>query len=110
MIEINPFIIVMILFGIIFMNISIKYKWSHNIWAFFNRKISPKYNAAIWVFFAAVMLTIFYLVIGIPRVIDKIISGAIMGFFFAFIPNVGKSDKPHDKQHKSNNSEDTSSE
>ncbi|MGO5064607.1 hypothetical protein FDF31_07895 [Clostridium sporogenes] len=84
------YIIAMTIFGLIFMNISIKFRWSENLWLFFNKKIKSDYNMAIWILISALIQGILANVIGTISIISKIILGLTMGFFFAFMPNLGK--------------------
>ncbi|EKO1912248.1 hypothetical protein PZQ55_001289 [Clostridium botulinum] len=84
------YIIAMSIFGLIFMNISIKLRWSEKLWSFFNKKIKPDYNFAIWILTSALMQGLLADVIGTISIISKIILGLTMGFFFAFMPNLEK--------------------
>lgn len=84
------YIIAMSISGLIFMNISIKLRWSEKLWSFFNKKIKPNYNVAIWILISALIQGFLADVIGTISIISKIILGLTMGFFFAFMPNLEK--------------------
>ncbi len=76
--------------GTIFMKLSIKLGWSKRLWAFINRRLNPIYNATVWIFFAAVLHITIQMVCGSLGITDsRLITGALVGFYFAFIPNLG---------------------
>ncbi len=86
-----PFIIAMSISGLIFMTISIRYKWSKKVWVILNKKIKPQYNVAVWILFSAVFnisLQLLCEMLGIP--FSKIIMGISLGFYFAFMPTLDK--------------------
>jgi len=77
--------------GIIFMFISTKFNWSKKIWKALYRIIPPQYSVAVWIIFGAA------LTIGVSMVCDRfeiaqvtIIKGLILGFYLAFMPNLGQ--------------------
>ncbi|EPY2276713.1 MULTISPECIES: hypothetical protein [Clostridium] len=88
--ELISYIIAMSISGLIFINISIKLKWSEKLWSFFNKKIKLDFNVAIWILISALIQGFLADVIGTISISSKIILGLTMGFFFAFMPNLGK--------------------
>ena len=74
----------------IFMKLSIKFGWSKRLWAFLNRRLNPVYNATLWILFAAVLHITIQMVCGSLGITDsRLITGVVIGFYFAFIPNLG---------------------
>jgi hypothetical protein len=81
--------------GTIFITISSKLGWSKKLWSLINRRLNPIYNATVWIVFAAILHVSIQMVCGSLGITDsRIITGALIGFYFAFIPNLGaKKDK-----------------
>ncbi len=90
-----PQLLAMAVSATIFMTISIKLGWSRGLWNVINRRLNPAYNATVWIFIAAVLHIIIQMLCGVFGITDsRIITGSLMGFYFAFIPNLGvKKDK-----------------
>ncbi|EJO5347273.1 hypothetical protein NRP93_001350 [Clostridium botulinum] len=84
------YITAMSISGLIFMNISIKLRWSEKLWSFFNKRIKPNYNVVIWILTVVLIQGILAEVIGTIFIISKIILGFTMGVLFVFMPNLGK--------------------
>lgn len=84
------YITAMSISGLIFINISIKLRWSEKLWGVFNKRIKPNYNVVIWILTVALIQGILAEVIGTIFIISKIILGSTMGVLFAFMPNLGK--------------------
>ncbi len=85
-----PQLLVMAVSATIFMTLSIKLGWSKRLWAVINRRLNPIYNATVWIFFAAIFHITLQMVCGALGITDsRIITGALIGVYFAFIPNLG---------------------
>lgn len=79
----------MIISGILFMPISIKFGWSKKLWAFLNRKINKKYNTVFWLVFVCtfnILIEMFLESMGAAH--SDIISGFVLGFSLVFMPNL----------------------
>jgi hypothetical protein len=78
---------------IIFMTISIKFGWSAKLWSVL--KINkPQHTVLLWLIFVCVfniMVQILFELAGIAY--NEILNGAITGFTFAFMPDLGKTQK-----------------
>ena len=75
----------------LFMTLSIKLGWSKKLWGVINRLLKPIYNVVVWILFAVVFNIIIQMICGALGITDyRIITGALMGFYFAFIPNLGE--------------------
>ncbi len=86
-----PQLLTMAITGALFMTLSIKLGWSKRLWALINRRLNPVYNATVWLLFAAFLHITIQMVCGILGLTDsRIVTGAMMGFYFAFIPNLGE--------------------
>ncbi len=80
--------------GTLFITLSIKFGWSTKLWAFINRRLNPIYNATVWLVLAAILHVSIQMVCGSLGITDsRIITGVLIGFYFAFIPNLGKKNK-----------------
>lgn len=91
--ELIPYLIGMIVSSLIFMNISIKFRWSEQLWNILNKKINSNYSAALWILIVVFIQGVVQLLcegIGITSITSKIVLGFIMGFYFAFMPDLGK--------------------
>lgn len=89
--ELIPRLIAFVISGIMFMVISIKFHWSVRIWPILNTKVNPKYNVALYIIFGGIfnLLTqILFDIIGLSY--NQITSSIILGFYLAFIPNLGR--------------------
>lgn len=90
MVKLIPQIIAMVISAFIFMNLSIRLSWSKKLWAIINRRLNPIYNATVWILFAAIFHISIQMVCGSFGITDsRIITGIFIGFYFAFIPNLG---------------------
>lgn len=88
--DLIPQFITMAVSAFIFMNLSIKFSWSKKIWSLINKKLNPMYNATIWILFAALFhISIQWVCAALGIANTRIITGALVGFYFAFIPNLG---------------------
>lgn len=89
-----PQLIAMAISAFIFMKLSIKFSWSKRLWAFINRRMKPIYNATVWLVLAAVLHITIQMVCGSLGINDsRIITGVLIGFYFAFLPNLGAKKK-----------------
>ncbi|MBP1753928.1 MAG: hypothetical protein H6Q59_326 [Firmicutes bacterium] len=85
-----PQLITMAISAFVFMNLSIKLSWSKRLWAVINRRLNPIYNATVWILFAAIFHISIQMICGAFGITDsRIITGLFIGFYFAFIPNLG---------------------
>lgn len=85
-----PQLLAMAVSATIFMTLSIKFGWSKRLWAIINRRLNPIYNATVWILFAAVLHITIQMVCGSLGITDsRLITGILVGFYFAFIPNLG---------------------
>jgi hypothetical protein len=85
-----PQLLTMAVSATIFMTLSIKFGWSKRLWAIINRRLNPIYNATVWILFAAVLHISIQMVCGSLGITDsRLITGILVGFYFAFIPNLG---------------------
>ncbi|MDF2905493.1 MAG: hypothetical protein K0R34_814 [Herbinix sp.] len=85
-----PQFLAMAVSGTIFITISMKLGWSRKLWDFINRRLNPIYNATVWILFAAVLHLSIQMVCGSLGIADaRLIIGILIGFYFAFIPNLG---------------------
>jgi hypothetical protein len=85
-----PQLLAMAISATIFMTLSIKLGWSKKLWATINRRLNSIYNATAWIFFAAVLHITIQMVCGSLEITDsRIITGSLIGFYFAFIPSLG---------------------
>jgi hypothetical protein len=97
--NILPQFIAMAISAYIFMNLSIKLGWSKKLWSLINRRLKPIYNATMWILIAAFLHISIQMVCGSFGMTDtRIITGSLIGFYFAFIPNLGT--KKKDGNHK----------
>jgi hypothetical protein len=79
---------------IIFMTISIKFGWSAKLWSVLINKVKPQHTVLLWLIFVCVfniMVQILFEMAGIAY--NEILNGAITGFTFAFMPDLGKTQK-----------------
>jgi sugar phosphate permease len=86
-----PLIVAMSISGLLFMSISIRYKWSKKVWLVLNKKINPRYNVTVWILFSAIFnisLQLLCEIIGIS--FSAILMGISLGFYFAFLPSLDK--------------------
>lgn len=89
-----PQFIAMAISAFIFMNLSIKLGWSKKLWSYVNRWLKPIYNASVWIMLAAILHISIQMVCGSLGFTDtRIITGSLIGFYFAFIPNLGTKKK-----------------
>ncbi len=87
-------LIAMAISAFIFMKLSIKLSWSKRLWTILNRRLNPAYNATVWLVFAAVFHIFIQMICGSLGITDsRIITGLLIGFYFAFIPNLGAKKK-----------------
>ena len=85
-----PQLIAMALSGALFMSISIKLGWSKRLWAAINQRLNPAYNATVWILFAAMLhITIQWVCSAIGISNTRVITGVLIGFYFAFLPDLG---------------------
>lgn len=86
-----PTLIAMSISGLIFMTISMKFKWSNKVWHLLNKKIKPRYNISLWILFSPIFnisLQLIYEMMGLPY--HEIMNGITLGFYMGFMPTLGK--------------------
>jgi hypothetical protein len=94
MISLLPQLLAMIVSASVFMTLSVRFGWSRKLWAFLNRKLNPAYSTVLWLLFAAVLhLTLQLVCKGLGIADSRLITGILIGLYFAFIPSLGGKNK-----------------
>ena len=84
-----PQLIAMAISAFIFMKLSIQFSWSKRLWAAINRRMKPVHNTTVWLVFAVLLhLSIQMICASLGITNSRIITGVLIGFYFAFIPNL----------------------
>ena len=90
MIRLLPQLLALVISAGIFMTLSARLGWSRKLWALLNRRLNPVYNATLWIIFAAIFHLLIQMVCPLLGITDsRIITGVLIGFYFAFLPNLG---------------------
>ena len=86
-----PQFLIMAVTGTLSVILSVKLGWSKRLWALINRRLNPIYNATVWLVVAAFLHITIQMVCGSLGLTDsRIITGALIGIYFAFIPYLGE--------------------